>query len=422
MNNNKPPRITLPSTLELPTEVVTQCTNGVNLHSINTEGAGVVRLSLVFGGGSSTQHRPFAAASTLSMLSEGSRNFTAQKIAETLDYYGIFYDNSTDRDYSYITIAALNKFLPQALELLEDMLHNPLFLETELEVYRNKKQEALRINESKPGFTAQRTFANRLFGPKHPYGRTAKPEDYDGLSTTDLHKYYYDNLHAGNMFAVSSGDITSDNFELIRGFIERIPVRETQESSVVFLAPAPIHPLQFRINRTEQTQCCLRLGGQTINKNHPDYFPFQLVIMVLGGYFGSRLMQNLREEKGYTYSVYSAIINLRHASYYAIATDTGVEHWESAVSEIHSEIERLKSELVGRDELERAKSMIVGEVMRLIDGPFGIADIAIENIQSGKSSGYLNDFLQGIQSTTPEVLRSVAQRHLAPELLTQIIG
>ncbi len=164
--------------------------------------------------------------------------------------------------------------------------------------------------------------------------------------------------------------------------------------------------------RDDAVQCCLRIGRILFGKSHPDFIPMQLLITVLGGYFGSRLVKNLRETNGYTYGAYSAIVNLSEAGYIAIATDVDINHADDAVREIFFEMERLQSELIPEGELHQAVCSITGELMRLVDGPFGIADIAIENIQSSMSFDYLNEFLSRITSVTPEDLQALAQQYL----------
>ncbi len=422
-NNNsiKLPEVVIPSHLDLTEERVSTLSNGLSLHTLHSDCASVVRLTLVFKGGSSVQSKPFAAASALSMLSEGTADFSATEIAEKLDFYGIFFDNSTDRDYCYLTIASLSKFLPEAIELLQSMVLKPLFAQKEFELYRAKKRQQLLIDRAKPSFKAREAFSIALFGSDHPYGRHAEAELYDALSCEDLQSYFEGYLHAGNCFAVASGDISEEVRATLSTFLSELPVRELHKNTVDFtIKDTTTEPIS--IVRDDAVQCCLRIGRILFGKSHPDFIPMQLLVTVLGGYFGSRLVKNLRETNGYTYGAYSAIVNLSEAGYIAIASDVDINHTDDAVREIFFEMERLQNELIPEDELHQAVCSITGELMRLIDGPFGIADIAIENIQSSMSSEYLNEFLARITAISAEELQTVACKYLTPSDFLVIRG
>lgn len=417
------PEVVIPKHLNLIEENLEKCSNGIILHTLKCDSsAEVVRLSLVFKGGSSTQEKFFAAASTLSMLSEGTEDYNASEIAEKLDFYGIFYDNSTDRDYCYITLASLRKFLPEALSLVESMLLRPTFLESEFELYKGKKKEQLTIDRSKPSFMAREAFTISLFGSDHPYGRCAEADKYDELSTSDLKKYYTEHLHADNCFAVTSGDLGENELTSIKAFLENIPQREFTDPELDYTTHSSEEKTIF-IEREEAVQSCIRMGQLVVGKSHPDFIPLQLLCTVLGGYFGSRLVANLRERNGYTYGAYCGIVTLSQASYMAIATDVDSLHTANAIKEIEYEISRLTTEEIPQSELNEAICSITGELMRIIDGPFGIADIAIENIQSSMPADYLNHFLTTVSQITPAVLQETAKKYFdLSNFRTTIVG
>ncbi len=234
MHNNNLPEVVIPTHLDLTPQIVRTLPSGMKLYTLSSDSASVVRLTLVFKGGSSVQSKAFAAASTLSMLSEGTVEFSATEIAEKLDFYGIFFDNSTDRDYCYLTIASLTKFLPEAIGLLRSMLISPLFCEKEFELYRGKKRQQLLIDRAKPSFKAREAFSVGLFGAEHPYGRHADAELYDSLSCEDLREYFEGYLHAGNCFAVASGDVSEEVSATLSDFLSELPMREFHSKEVDF--------------------------------------------------------------------------------------------------------------------------------------------------------------------------------------------
>ncbi len=168
-------------------------------------------------------------------------------------------------------------------------------------------------------------------------------------------------------------------------------------------------------------QSAIRIGRLLFPRQHPDFVGMQVVATLLGGYFGSRLVQNLREERGYTYGVLAAMVNLREAGYLAVATEVGAEATKDAVAQIFAEMERLKTEPVSEDELENVKRSMLGEVMRILDGPFGIVDVVIENTQTGVNGDYINGFIREVESTTPQRIMGLAQKYLDRDKFTTVI-
>lgn len=412
------PPFVLPCELSLPAEKRSVLPNDVGLWTLRAGTQEVIRLTLVFRAGTRRQSQPFAASSTLSMLSEGTEKYTAAEMAERFDFYGIYYDTSIDRDYAMITVSCLNRFLPEAIELLEQAVVYPSFLPHELDIYRAKRKQQLRIDREKTSYISRELFAQALFGNEHPYGKVSSEDEYDALTVETLRNFHRDFFGADNMFAVASGLIGEPEEMVIKDFLGRIEKRAAPVD--IFSHEIKTTLLSFR-EREDALQSSLRIGKLLFPKGHPDYAGMQVLSMVLGGYFGSRLVDNLREEHGYTYGVYSAMINLEHEGYIAIATDVAGEHTAQAVREIFGEIARLRAEPVPAGELDMVRNIILGEMMRILDGPFGIADVTIENIQSGKDNAYLNYFLQEVRSITPARLQELAVRYLDPATFTTVV-
>jgi predicted Zn-dependent peptidase len=163
------------------------------------------------------------------------------------------------------------------------------------------------------------------------------------------------------------------------------------------------------------------VGKLLFGRRHPDFVGMQVVSYILGGYFGSRLINNLRERNGFTYSIFASMVNMRHAGYMAIATDVGCEVSERAVEEILYEVGHLREELVSAEELETVRRIMFGEFMRILDGPMGLVDVTIEATQNGTDNGYIASSLEEIRTITPERVRDLAQRYLDPTTLTTVI-
>ena len=173
--------------------------------------------------------------------------------------------------------------------------------------------------------------------------------------------------------------------------------------------------LMAELDTTYNTDYTTIFGSQTLG--------MQVVATLLGGYFGSRLMQNLRERNGFTYGVVAAMVNFEQAGYFAVATQVGSEVTAEALGQIYAEIERLRSEPVSEEELALVRNIMVGEMLRILDGPFGIADVTIENLLCGEDNEVIERNIRRIRAITPAEVQRLARQYLAHEdLVTVVVG
>lgn len=413
----KPP-VTIPERVEIPMATEKELSNGARIYVLPDAGRDVVRFSFVFRAGTSWQSAPFSASATANTLSEGSKNMSAERIAEKLDFYGSYFDVNIDRDYSVVTFVCLARFFEKTVEIAKEVLLHPVFPEREIRIYCEKSRERLIINRTKTDFLAREYFAGALYGKNHPYGASSPASMYDALTPDDMRKFYSGHYTAASCFVVMSGDTTPQRQKAVEGLILGLPAGE-KKGREGFPSPAAE---KFRFaEHPGAVQSSIRIGSIMFPRTDPDFIPMQVVTTLLGGYFGSRLIQNLREEHGYTYGAYSAMVNFDRSGYMAIATDVGARVTEDAVRQIFHEMERLRTEAVPETELQLVKNIMVGEVMRILDGPFGIADVTIENVQNRRDNGYLTEFIDRIRAFTPADVKLTAGKYLAPEDFTTVI-
>ena len=411
------PQIVIPDSVVMPRTEIHTAKNGVKIYTLQSDDFEVVRFSFVFRAGTSMQHKPFTASATLNMLSEGSRSMTAQQIAETLDFYGTYFDANIDRDYVYISLALLTKFCDNVFPVLREIILNPAFNESELRTYSNKRQQGLAIERRKIEVQSRELFGQALFGAEHPYGESADESLYDNLTREDLVELYGELYTAENCFVVCSGNIDQSVIRNLEQIVEALPSGRKPE----VMLPKPETTYSIRKPIDTAVQSSIRIGRLLFPRSHPDFVGMQVVAMILGGYFSSRLMQNLREKNGYTYGVMAAMINFDKEGYLAIATQVRREEAEAALAEIYFEIERLRNELVSEEELQLAKNMMIGEILRILDGPFGIADVTIENIMCGTDNSATEENLQAILAITPEQVQELAVKYLRREDLVEVV-
>ena len=412
------PDIIIPQSVDMPRTELSVTRNGVKIYRLTTEDFEVARFTFVFHAGTSMQHKPFAASATANMLGEGSVNMSAQQIAERLDFFGSYFDVNIDRDYTYISFCSLSKFFAPTIEVAREIVLHPAFPEREFEIYRTKRKQSLRIERQKVDMQSREMLAEALFGSEHPYGISVSEDLYDELSTTDLRSLYDKLYTADNCFVVCSGDITPETLSEIEAIAEAL---HSGDSHIVcFPEPQTTHYLERNIPTAVQSS--IRIGRLLFGRTHPDFVGMQVVAAILGGYFGSRLMQNLREQHGYTYGVMAAMINFDKEGYLAIATQVAREKREEALREICFEIERLRHELVDQEELQMVKNVLIGEILRILDGPFGIADVTIENIMCGMDNSATQRNVEEIFAITPERVRQLAHDYLRREDLVIVVA
>ena len=413
------PDIVIPHSVEMPQTLLSTTSNGVKIYRLESNDFEVVRFSFVFHAGTSMQQKPFSASATANMMGEGSEHLTAQQIAETFDFYGSYFDVNIDRDYTYLSFCSLLKFFEPTAEVAEEILLRPAFPEREFEVYRNKRKQSLKIERQKVDTQSRELFAEALFGKNHPYGMSSSEELYDQLTTDDLRALYAKLYTANNCFVVCSGHITPEVLQKIESIASALHSGESLD--VAFPKPETTHYVERNV--ASALQSSIRVGRLLFDRTHRDFVGMQVVAAILGGYFGSRLMQNLREEHGYTYGVMAAMVNFDKEGYLAIATQVAREHRDDALREIFYEIEQLRTEPIDENELQMVKNVMIGEILRILDGPFGIADVTIENIMCGMDNSATQHSVEQIFAITPKEIQRLAQEYLKREdLVVAVVG
>lgn len=381
---------------------------GTPLYSLHNSTQGVVRVSFVFRAGTSYQSAPFSASTVVNTLSEGTQNLSGREIAEGLDFVGSYYDANIDRDWAVVTFCSLKKFVGETLDIAEEVILRPAFPEDEIAAYCAKRREQLHVQRSKPEQLSRELFGKALFGADHPYGVTSPEECYNDLTPEILREFYRAHYNRASAFAILCGDFDEEVEGRVAAILEGLPEGTTPSREIPPANPTPL----MRATVEGAVQSSIKIGIPLFERSHPDFVPMQVLATAMGGYFGSRLMQNLRERNGFTYGAYAAMINLDQSGYFVMSAEVANEYTEKAVCEIFSELSRISSEPMDEEELAIVKKTIVGDAMRVFDGPFGAADVTIENIQNGVSNDYTEKFLQRVEQITPSELQEIAQKYL----------
>ena len=338
------------------------------------------------------------------MLREGTKKYTAATIAEKLDYYGSWLELSSSSEYAYITVYSLNKYLAKTLEVVESMIKEPLFPEKELHTILDTNIQQYQVNTSKVDFLAHRSLLQSLYGEQHPCGKIVVEEDYHAITPEVLREFYERYYHSGNCSIFLSGKVTED-----------IISRVTDTFGTSF-------GKRIFTEREDAMQSAVKMGYTTITRNHPDYLKLRVLMTLFGGYFGSRLMSNIREEKGYTYGISAGIMFYPDSGLLAISTETDNEYVEPLIQEVYHEIDRLHQEPVSAEELTIVRNYMLGEMCRSYESPFSLSDAWIFIATSGLDDDYFSRSLLAVNEVTPMEIQDLAQRYLCKETLKEVIA
>ena len=423
LNRQIPPPICPLSDIHVTYPESQRLKNGIPLHVIRAGMEDVVRFDLLIGAGQWNQTQALQAMFTNRMLREGTSSLTSQQIAEKLDYYGAMMELSSSVNCGFITLYSLNKYFPQTIELVADMLMNPTFPEKEMEVVVEVNKQRFLINSTRVEMMGRKRLNRALFGEAHPLGRYAEVEDYDRLSPEVLKSFYHQHYHSGNSSIYLSGKITPEIIQSVERALGDVPWgKVSHASSFQSITPQPEAGKRFFVEKEDALQSSIKLGGFVMDRLHPDFLKVRVMVTLLGGYFGSRLMSNIREDKGYTYGIGAGIVTYPGVSVLAISTEAANEYVEAVITEVYKEMDRLCNDRVPQTELDMVKNYMLGDWCRSYEGPFSLSDAWIYVETGGLDKEFFVRSIDAIQSITCEEVQALAQKYLCKENLIEVIA
>jgi len=384
--------------------------NMIPVYHINAGTEDIVRLEFIFNAGNIAENIPLLASATNAMLSEGTRNYTASAINKMLDFYGAFYNLYADKDLGGIVFYALHKHLRKILDLTKEVLLYPVFPASELKAMLKKRLRLFLVNREKVQNLAADLFFETVFGSDHPYGRQVTSDDFSNLETKMLRDFHKKHYSLSSLAIIVSGKTDDKVHNLINRTFGGInisgPFHSKQDKTPENQKNTSIH-----FEKKGALQTAVRIGSATINKHHPDYPGLKITDMVLGGYFGSRLMKNIREEKGYTYGISSSVSSLNLSGYKVISTEVSKKNTQKTIDEILKELRLLQRVPVEKEELAIVRNYMLGEMVRMFDGPFAIADSFRSVWQYGLDNSYYYRLAEKIRSIDPDEIISLAKAY-----------
>ncbi len=396
--------------------------NGIELYSVNAGSQEITKIEFVFKAGMYYQPAPLIASNTNSLIESGTKSFTANQISDGIDFFGSFLELEVGQDFATVTLYSLNKYLNESLKFIEEVLKYPSFPEDEFKIHvTNKKQKHL-INSQKVDILARRRFSELVFGEKHPYGIQVQDSDFDRVNVAEIRSFFKDHYSSKNCTIIASGHLPKDLLKTLNSFFgENSWGNATASISAKNIILQTTKQAKHFIEKPDAIQSAVKVGRLLFNKTNPDYYKFQVLNTILGGYFGSRLMANIREDKGYTYGIGSGLASFVNGGYFAISTEVGADVTKQTLEEIYKELAKLRTDLVSENELETVRNYILGHFLRSVDGPFSLADKFKSIWEFGLGYEYFDNYFKAVKTVTPNELRDLANKYLKQEDLIECV-
>lgn len=383
--------------------------NGIPLHFIVGETGGACTLEFNFYAGKKYQSHPWLASITSKMLLEGSASKTGTEIGDQIDFLGGYYSIQAGKDATLLSFSFLKEKLQKMLPIIRNILLYPNFEENSINKCKETAIQEFKINMDKVGYLARRKF-DFIFFKDHPYGSLSGLEDMKAIDKYLLMDYYQHYLSPSNMECFATGNFDDSDLALVKHFLSDLPfVFRSKQQKMTFQAPVG---LVEKVYHEKAVQTGVRMAWEGVMPQKEDAIKLNFALTVLGGYFGSRLMSNIREDKGYTYGIGSYAAGLEDSNYAFISTEVGSDVTEDAIHEIEKEIRLLQTEPMSNEELSLVKNYKMGRLLQGADGLFAMMDIYKSLKVSGLDYKWIETVPEAYQNITSEEVMETARKYL----------
>jgi predicted Zn-dependent peptidase len=401
--------------LNLPPHQKISLKNGVEVYLVDMGTVDTLMMNIVFYAGNYYETQNLVAPATNFMLKNGTRTMNAYQINDFFEYYGAYLNRSAGHETAELSLHCMKKNFSELLPVISQLIVDSTFPEEELEIYKKNMQQRLQVNLRKNDFIAGRLIDTYLFGADHPYGRYSSIEDYSALNIGAV-KEFYDNYYLGGRCVIFiAGPLPGDIQNLVESHLGSLPLSGSARPDKSDQTILPVKEKKYRVtNDPDSVQGAIRIARNFPNRHHADFQKMQVLNNIFGGFFGSRLMANIREDKGYTYGIHSYLANLIQESALMISTEAGKDVTEDTIREVYLEMKRLRDEPVNEEELKTTKNFMIGTLLGDLDGPFQVAGRWKSLILNDLSEDYFYNGIETIKSIQPAAIQELANKYLNP--------
>ena len=340
--------------------------NGIPLKVFKNPQLDLLHFIIKIKAGSLYESKKNAAVFCYLLLKESSQQYSSSEVDEFLDYYGVNYTASLSIEYASINLVIPKQNYAKVLPYIFDFLSHPVFKEQNIEILRKRKLMDLAYNREKVSYCASQLMLHHIFGNSCMTGKILDENDINSITANDLYEHHRKTFCAENIRIFAAGNIDDELCQSLSGLFETIPhgkkLSLAVQASTTVSCSEPIvdkHP--------ESLQSSLYLCRKSLGYTDPERRDFSVLSTILGGYFGSRLMSNLRETHGYTYGINCDSLYFENSSIFYIESEVNVDVTRQAIDECFKEIERLCHEPVPAEEIALVQKYMAGQLLRKVD-------------------------------------------------------
>ena len=407
LNRKEQPSIKQIEAIDFVAPKIYEIADGKKLFHMKSVPNETARFDLYFDAGKCRQANGIPAFLNGLLLS-GTDTKSTNEINEEINGLGGFYEAGVAMENAVVSMYCLNENLLSIFSIIHDSIKNLAFVEKEVEQFLSDRKQNFKISLEKVSVLAQRQFQKALFASNKNYGHVTTEADIVNAKIADLKKFHTKHYLNGLEKVVIVGDVDE---ETIHKIIE-LSKQFTSHEETTFERSLSNKVGRQDVKKEKAIQSAIRVGRTLFNKAHEDYIDFLVLNTILGDYFGSRLMSNIREDKGYTYGIGSIIAEFKHTGYFLVATEVGVGVKDLTIAEIKSEFERLQNELVPEEELNTVKNYMLGQLLKSADGPYALTDLYMSTEAQGLELDFYNTVIQRLNNIDSERIQSLAKKYL----------
>lgn len=394
--------------------------NGLSLYTIRAGEQPVMRLELIFEAGTKAEIHHGASFFTTKMLLEGTSKYSAGQISGFFDQYGTFIEITQTSDYLTIMLYGLTEHLSKTLPMIREIISDSIIPKKELEIQRKIALQNLKINQEKTAFVASQIFREKIFGLENAYGRSQTEASILAISQAQIKDFYLQNIQNQPFKVFLSGKFDKNEVDLVNQHLGNIQIQNSKKINYTFNQYI-VSNQKHLVEKPESVQSTIRLGRVMFNRKNPDLIRFIVTNTLFGGYFGSRLMKNIREDKGFTYGISSNLVPLSETGYLIIGTDVKKESTAQSIDEIHKEIRKLQTKRVSENELETVKNYAVGAFVGSLNTPFEIADRQKNVILDDLEEDFYEKYIERIRAVSSSDVLEMANQYLQIDDFCQVV-
>lgn len=394
--------------------------NQIPVYSVQAGEQAITRLELIFDAGSRFEKNTGESLFTSKMLVEGTKYHSGTEISEYFDQFGAFLEINQSAERLVMTVHGMTKHLPKLLPMLHEMITESVMPEKELLMQKNIASQTLKVNLEKTAYIAGQVFREQIYGATHPYGKSLTFQLIEQISQKSIIEFYQNQIQEKNFKVFLSGKFDNDVLKALNQTFGQMSLKNTErKGNSTDFAPTKIE--NMLVERPENLQSSIRIGRKLFNRSHPDFFKFLVTNTIFGGYFGSRLMKNIREDKGFTYGISSSLVPQKDGGYLVMGTDVKKEFTQQTLDEIFKEIKILQTESVEENELETAKNYMIGSFIGSLNTPFEIADRQKIILLDELPADYYENYIQNIRGVSANEVMEIANKYYNPEDMCEVV-